>query len=143
LPDRDQEKLLAALHATELSGANVTIDEEGGARMTNPKTRFIAPVVSLFAAHAATNRDIIDAGEVGNAAPINGANVGGRALGGFFGLGAVGMAVAQISRPVATSLGLVGLGETVYRSLLGKGSEVVFPADTPLQLQLSPGSTAE
>jgi hypothetical protein len=143
LAERDQEKLLAGLHATELSGTNVTIDEEGGARMTNPKTRFIAPVVSLFAARAATNRDIIDAGEVGNAAPINGANVGGRALGGFFGLGAVGMAVAQISRPVATSLGLVGLGETVYRSLLGKGSEVVFPADTPLQLQLSPGSTAE
>jgi hypothetical protein len=143
LPERGPEKLLAALHSTALSGDNVSIDEEGGTRITNPKTRFLAPVLSLFAAHAATNRDVIDAGEVGNAAPIDGANVGGRAIGGFFGLGAVGMAVAQISRPVATTLGLIGLAETVYRNLLAKGSEVVFPADTPIQLQLSPGSTGQ
>lgn len=143
LPERGPEKLLAALHSTELSGNNVTIDEEGGTRITNPKTRFIAPVLSLFAAHAATNRDVIDAGEIGNAAPIDGANVGGRAIAGFFGLGAVGMVVAQISRPVATTLGLIGLAETVYRNLLARGSEVVFPADTPIQLQLSPGSTGQ
>ena len=143
LPERGPEKLLAALQSTALSGDNVSIDEEGGTRITNPKTRFIAPVLSLFAAHAATNRDVIDAGEVGNAAPIDGANVGGRAIAGFFGLGAVGMAVAQISRPVATTLGLIGVAETFYRNLLAKGSEVVFPADTPISLQLSPGSTGQ
>jgi hypothetical protein len=143
LPERGPEKLLAALHSTALSGDNVSIDEEGGTRITNPKTRFIAPVLSLFAAHAATNRDVIDAGEIGNAAPIDGANVGGRAIAGFFGLGAVGMAVAQISRPVATTLGLIGVAETVYRNLVARGSEVVFPADTPIQLQLSPGSTVK
>jgi hypothetical protein len=143
LPDRGPEKLLASLHATELGGNTVAIDEEGGTRVTNSKTRFIAPVLSLLAVHAATNRDVIDAGEVGNAAPIDGANVGGRAVAGFFGLGAVGMAIAQISRPVATSLGVIGAAETIYRNLLAKGSEVVFPADTPLQLQLSPGSTSQ
>jgi hypothetical protein len=142
MPERGPEKLLASLHSTELGGGNVAIDEEGGTRMTNPKTRFIAPVVSLFAVHAATNRDVIDAGEVGNAAPIDGANVGGRAIAGFFGLGVVGTFVAQISRPVAISLGVVGFVETAYRNLVSKGSEVVFPADTPIQLQLSPGSTA-
>jgi hypothetical protein len=40
-------------------------------------------------------------------------------------------------------LGVIGAAETIYRNLLGKGSEVVFPADTPLQLQLSPGSTSQ
>jgi hypothetical protein len=141
LPDRGPEKLLAALQSTQLGGGNVAIDEEGGTRITNPKTRFIAPVLSLLAVHASTNRDVIDAGEIGNAAPINGANVGGRAIAGFFGLGTVGMAIAQISNPVATTLGVIGFAETMYRNVVGKGREVVFPADTSIQLQLSPGST--
>jgi hypothetical protein len=29
----------------------------------------------------------------------------------------------------------------MYRNVVGKGREVVFPADTSIQLQLSPGST--
>lgn len=143
LPEKGPEKLLASLQSTELGGNTVAIDEEGGARVTNSKTRFIAPVISLFAVHAATNRDVIDAGEIGNAAPINGANVGGRAIAGFFGLGAVGMVVAQISRPVATTLGVIGFAETAYRNLIRKGSEMKFPADTPIRLQLSPGSTGQ
>ncbi len=140
--ERAPEKLMASLHSTELS-KHVAIDEEGGTRVTNPKTRFVAPVLSVFALRAARDRDVIDAGEVGNAAPIDGANVGGRAFAGFFGLGLVGTVVAQISRPVATTLGFIGLAETFYRNLLGKGSEVVFPADTSMKLQLSPGPTRQ
>ena len=71
---------------------------------------------------------------------LPGANVGGRAAGGFAGLGLLGVAVGQISRPVAGVLGFYGLAEALYRSVLAKGRNVVFPSDTPMQLQLSPGT---
>jgi hypothetical protein len=143
LPEREPQKLMASLHSSELSQRdNVAIDEEGGARVTNPKTRFIAPVVGLFAVHAALGSDTkYDVGEIGNTTNIAGQNFGGRAFGGFFGMGFLGTVVAQISRPVAGSLAFVGLGQTVYANLIGRGREVVFPADTSIQLQLSAAST--
>lgn len=143
LPAGNPERLLASLYSTELSrDDHVAIDEEGGARITNPKTRFILPALGLFAVHAALGNDVrYDAGEIGNATDIPGPNIGGRGLGGFFGLGLLGTAVGQISKPVAGSLAFVGLAQTFYVNLLGKGREMVFPSDTSIQLQLSPAST--
>jgi hypothetical protein len=144
-PERSPEKLLASLYSTELStDDHLAIDEEGGARITNSKTRFIGPALGLFAVHAALGQDVkYDAGEIGNATDIPGPNVGGRAFGGFFGMGFLGAAVGQISRPVAASLAFVGLAQTVYVNLVGKGREVVFPSDTPIQLELSPASSKQ
>ena len=143
LPAGGPEKLLASLYATELSrDDHVAIDEEGGARVTNPKTRFILPALGVFGLHAALGADVkYDVGEIGNATNIPGQNLGGRALGGFLGLGFLGTAIGQISKPVAGSLAFVGLAQTVYVNLLGKGREMVFPSDTSIQLQLSPAST--
>jgi len=140
-PNADEPaKLLASLHATELSDDDhLVIDDEGGARVTNPKTRFVAPALAALASVAATSRDPIDAGEIPSA-PLgtNGANIGGRTAGGLVGLGVLGIFVGQISRPVAVTLGLVGLAQSLYVNVFGKGSEVVMPADTPLQLELAP-----
>ena len=33
--------------------------------------------------------------------------------------------------------------KAIYANVLGKGREVTFPADTPIQVQLAPGSTPE
>ena len=50
--------------ATELSDDDhLVIDEEGGARVTNPKTRFVAPALEALASVAATSRDPIDPGD--------------------------------------------------------------------------------
>ena len=131
--------MLAALHSAPLD-PRVAIDEEGGAKVTNSKARFVAPGLAVFAAQASLERDVIDAGEIGNLTDIPGANVGGRALGGFAGLGVLGVAVGQISRPVAAALGFYGLAQAIYISIVAKGRDVVFPENTPLRLQLSPGS---
>ena len=143
LPAQGATTLMASLHSTSLSADDhARIDDEGGLTLANPKTRFVAPALALLAAHAAFGLDPIDAGEIGNATAIPGANVGGRAAGGLMGLGLVGMAVAQVSRPVAGVLGIVGAVQAVYASIVGRGRDVVFAAGTPMQLELSPVAVA-
>jgi hypothetical protein len=63
---------------------------------------------------------------------------GNPALGGFLGWGLAGVAASQISQPIGIGLSIVGAVRTVYGSVFGKGREVVFPAHTPIQLQLAP-----
>ena len=72
----------------------------------------------------------------------SGGGFGSRGVGGFLGLGLLGVGLSQISRPVGVTLAVVGVVRTVYANVLGKGKEVSFPADTSIQLQLAPGPTA-
>ena len=72
----------------------------------------------------------------------SGGGFGSRGVGGFLGLGLLGVGLSQISRPVGVTLAVVGVVRTVYTNVLGKGKEVSFPADTSIQLQLAPGPTA-
>jgi len=58
------------------------------------------------------------------------------------GMGLVGAAVSQITRPVGIAMGVYGAVRTVYTNVLGKGRELTFPADTPIQVRLAPGPSA-
>jgi len=60
-------------------------------------------------------------------------------MGGFMALGLVGAGIGQITRPIGIALSVVGAARTLYTNVLGKGREVSFPADTPIQVQLAPG----
>ena len=133
----EQKPLLASLSATE-SGQRVAIDEEGGMRATEPITRFVAPAIAAVLAHATLENDPIDAEETADGIAAPGANVLGRAGGGFIGLGVLGVALSQTGKPAAVALGVFGLGRSVYTNLLGKGRNVVMPVDTLIELQLSP-----
>ena len=138
--------LLASLESVQASADDhVVIDEEGGATLSSPKTRFIAPALAVLALRANVDHhhrfdNDGDANDVAGATVQSG-SVGTRGLGGFFGLGVLGIGLSQISRPVGVALSLVGAGRTVYSNVLGKGREVRFPADTSIQLQLAPGPT--
>lgn len=144
VPDEGARSLLASLYAAEVGGgARLAIDDEGGARMTDSKRRFVAPALSLgalgasFAMEPSADPGKLDPGEVlGGMEP----NSLGTAAGGFSGLGLVGIGLSQLSRPTALGLGVVGAGRSVYASLLGKGREVSFPAGTRIQVQLAPPS---
>jgi hypothetical protein len=68
-----------------------------------------------------------------------GSGVGSRGAGGFIGMGLIGVAVSQISRPVGIAMGAYGAARTLYSNVFGKGREVTFPADTPIQVRLAPG----
>jgi len=142
-PEEDPVTLLASLYAVRVNDAdNVSIDEEGGAVVKNSNTRFIAPALAILALRAATHREVDEPDEPADVGLPAQVNYGNPALGGFFGWGLAGAAVSQIARPVGIGLSIVGVVRTVYGSVFGKGREVFFPVDTPIELQLAPGHGA-
>jgi len=62
-----------------------------------------------------------------------------RGVSGLIGFGAIGVALGQISRPLGIGFGVLGAARSIYKNILGKGQELRFQADTPIQLQLAPG----
>jgi hypothetical protein len=125
----------AVLQAAEGSGATpVKVDSEGDVRATEPKTRFISPIISLWVANRAGDND---AERVAGGA-VNGAargNVGGRTLGGGLGFGLLGIAISQSSPYVGMAFGYYGLAWSVYSNLVGRGSEVRFDRNAVLQIR--------
>jgi hypothetical protein len=136
---QEQKPLRASLSATE-SSQHVAIDEEGGVRATESKTRFVAPALAAVLARATLGNEAIDAAETTGGMGLPGANVLGSAGGGFIGLGLLGAVLSQTGKPVAVALAGFGLARSVYSNLLGKGHDIVMPADTPIELQLSPAA---
>jgi hypothetical protein len=138
-PQGEPTSLLASLSSVEVSGdASVTIDDEGGTTVKNPKTRFIAPALAVLALRANLDHDEhLDPD--GDGHMIRSGAPGARTAGGFFGLGLLGIGLSHLSRPVGVGLSIVGASRTMYRNVLGKGQEVVFPAGTVMQLRLAPG----
>jgi hypothetical protein len=63
-------------------------------------------------------------------------------LAGIVGAGITGILVSSVGHPTAVALGAIGVARTTYNSAIAKGSEVVFPADTRIQVQLAPGPRA-
>ncbi len=136
--------LLASLYSVESSADDrVTLDEEGGATVTNSKVRFIAPALAVLALSASTHHESDADFNDSTGALETETHVGNPGLGAFFGFGLVGTALSQVARPVGLAFAVIGVGRTVYRNLLGKGREVIFQPDTPLQLQLAPAPVSD
>ena len=145
VPNQPPAPLLGALHAIDASNDDrVAVDDEGGATLENSKTRFIAPALSLLSLRASNNRDGQSHPDPDGDGSIRtaGSGAGSRGVGGFIGMGLVGAAVSQITRPVGIAMGVYGAVKTIYTNVLGKGREVTFPADTPIQVRLAPGPSA-
>lgn len=145
-PQEHSLGLLASLYAAEVSGGRrLAIDDEGGARITNSNTRFIAPALSAGAMAASTAMEPVTEPGVPEPGVPPGAmepNSLGTAAGGFSGLGLLGVGLSTISRPTAIGLGAFGLAQSVYGSVIGKGREVAFPPGTRIQVQLAPPPAA-
>jgi hypothetical protein len=143
VPREDPFELLAALYSVEASdNAHVAVDEEGGTGVTNPKTRFIEPALAILALGGVTYRGEHrfdgDADENVEGASVQSGNNASRALGGFLGLGVMGVGLSQISHPVGLALTAIGVARTVYTNLLAKGKEVSLLTDTSIQIRLAP-----
>jgi hypothetical protein len=147
LPASEPVTLLASLRAVDVSADDhVAVDEEGGARTTDSKKRFIAPALAVLALagagddhHHVADHDADDAGFAAGTVRQGGGNLGSRSLGGFFSLGLIGIGVARVSQPVGVVMAAAGVARTTYANILGKGRDVRFAADTPIDLQLAPG----
>ena len=55
----------------------------------------------------------------------------------------IGIAISQLSRPAGIVLAGVGVVRTLYTHVVGKGREVTFLADTPIQVRLAPGPSPQ
>jgi len=110
----------ARLQAAESGGAtDIAVDDEGGVKAKESKTRFIAPAISVLIASKSLDND---AGRTGAAE----GNAGGRTLGGLSGFGVLGGLAAQSSKIVGSVLGVYGMAWSVYANIVSRGGEVVF-----------------
>jgi hypothetical protein len=128
---------------------HVALDDEGGASVTNSKSRFVAPALSILALRGSVRGSRHgpdgdgDANDLPGAVPTTSGNFGAQGLGGFFGFGLLGVGLSQISQPVGVAFAAVGAARTVFTNILGKGQELKFPADTPIQIRLAPGPSGD
>lgn len=143
VPDREPGTLLASLHSIDTSAdAHVAIDDEGGARVTSSKARFVAPALAILSLRATMDHDHFhDADGDPNDLPgaARSGRAGPRAVGSFLGFRVAGLVLGQLSRPVGIGFTVLGVARTLYTNVIGRGHDVSFPADTTIQLQLAPG----
>jgi hypothetical protein len=119
------------LEAAESGGKTaIKVDSEGGVRTTEPKTRLLAPLISVMIASRAADND---AGR--NHAGGADANVSGRTLGGVSGFGLLGAAAAQGSRYIGAALGYYGMAWSVYANVIARGGEVEFDRNAVIDIR--------
>src|SRR5262249_7537070 len=119
---------------------NMQLDNEGGAKLSDSKTRFIAPALSLLALRGTLDRhDHLDPDGDGHV--IHSSNPGAVSVGGFFGLCLLGIPLPHVAPRVGVALWAVAAARPLHRRWFAKGREVTFRADTVMRLQLAPGSS--
>lgn len=103
---------------------NVEIDSEGGAKATGGPNKYIAPLVlGLLAASAGEgdSDNVVKNGVVGNG----------------FGLMARIVTMASANKSVSMGFAYYSLAKSVYKRWIARGSELTFPKDTRIQIELS------
>lgn len=134
-PDGVEQKVEATLEGVQAGkNANVKLDSEGGAEATTPKTRYLATGVSLALAAASMRTDT----DVDHGVATNGGGTGARVAGGANAFKLVGMALglAVRSRALGYTMGAYGAGMSVYSHFIARGTEVVFPKNTAMEIGL-------
>jgi hypothetical protein len=116
--------------------ANMQLDEEGGARTTDSKTRYLSSGLAVMLAAAASHTEM-EHGATETAGPGVRTAAGGS---GFRLTGAVLSLVAK-STPVSVAIGAYGASQSIYANFLSRGRDVVLPKDTPLEIGFGPPHT--
>ena len=138
------EGRLESVGVSDAAG-NVRLDEEGGATVADSKKRFIAPAIAAVLAIRSTegkdvepDNDSDDAAfKAGKIPGSTGNHFGPRMLAGGIGLGLVGVALGRLSQPVSSILGFYGAGRLAYSNIIGRGQEISFPKNTPVEIRFA------
>lgn len=111
---------------------HLKLDEEGGARATDPKTRYLSTGVAVLlagaAAHPEVDRPSVDQAQ--DPALRAGAGASG------FGLAGTVIGLASKSNAVSIVFSAYGASASIYSNFLSRGREVVLPKDAPLEIGL-------
>ena len=106
----------------------IKIDDEGGMKSIEPRTRFIAPAVQMFLGVQALD-------ETNNNAQSQSSNRVVRAVAGASGLGLVGSIAAQFSSEAATGIGFYGAAWSVFNHIVARGHNIFLTQDTAVQIR--------
>jgi hypothetical protein len=133
-PNGIEQKVETNLEGVAVAkGEHLKLDNEGGAEVTTPRTRYLTTgiQVMLAATQASPDRDAGQGGQsVGEA--------GGGAASGASGFKLVGMVVgiAAHSRVVSAGFGSYGAAMSIYYHFLARGRDVVYPKDMAMVIGL-------
>jgi hypothetical protein len=125
------QAMIGNLEGVEVArSAHMKLDEEGGARTTDSKTRYLSTGLAVMLAAAAAHPDAehgaVDAGGDPGVRTAAGGS-------GFRLTGAV-LSLAVKSTPVSMAFGAYGASMSIYTNFLSRGRDVVLPKDTPLEI---------
>jgi hypothetical protein len=112
--------------------ADVKIDDEGGTRVTNNKSRYLLTGLSLTIAAFAARGDTDAPSGSSGISPGQGAIAG---VSSFKLVGGV-VSVAARSRVFSSVLGGYGAAMSVYSHFLSRGRNVVLPKDTAVEVAI-------
>jgi hypothetical protein len=131
LPAGQQQSVQGYLDGVETSyDAHLAIDSEGAAHVSSPKTRFIFPAIAAAVAGLSFHQDY-------NAQGVPDWDIGGRAESGAVGFGLLGTVLTQVGpRAFASSIAITGAAFSIYSTFIGRGANVVLPANTPVKISL-------
>jgi hypothetical protein len=128
---RRSQAMIGNLEGVEVDRAsNMKLDEEGGARTTDSKSRYLSTGLALMIAAAASHTD----GERGKVDAAGDPGV--RTASGASGSRLTGalLSLAIKSQPVSIAFGAYGASSSIYSNFLSRGHDVVFPKDTPVEI---------
>ncbi|HXM41308.1 MAG TPA: hypothetical protein VN924_08655 [Bryobacteraceae bacterium] len=131
LPAGPAQSIQGYLEGVEANfDAHLAIDSEGATQVASPKTRFIFPAIAVAVAGLSFHQDY-------NAQGVPDWDVGGRAESGAVGLGLIGTLLTQIGpRAFASSIAITGAAFSIYSNFIGRGANVVLPANTRVKISL-------
>jgi hypothetical protein len=125
------QAMIGNLEGVEVArSAHMKLDEEGGARTTDSKTRYLSTGLAVMLAAAASHSD----GEHGTVDAGGDPGVRTAAGGSGFRLTGAVLSLAVKSTPVSMAFGAYGASMSIYTNFLSRGHDVVLPKDTPLEI---------
>jgi hypothetical protein len=127
-PNGIQQKVEASLEGVAVAkGEHLTLDSEGGAQVTTPRTRYLTTALSVALASSTAGDHDRDSGVHG----VDGGDVGQGAANGASGFRLVGTLIGAFarSRIVSSGFGFYGAGMSVYSHFLARGHDVNYPKD--------------
>ncbi len=133
-PNGIEQKVETNLEGVAVAkGEHLKLDNEGGAEVTTPRTRYLTTGIQVMLAATQASPDR-DAGQGGQSV----GETGGGAASGVSGFKLVGMVVgiAAHSRVVSAGFGSYGAAMSIYYHFLARGWDVVYPKDMAMVIGL-------
>jgi hypothetical protein len=131
LPSGSSARVDTTIEGIQTGGAdNARLDPEGGAKATNPKSRYLTTGLSVSLAMIGSGGK----NDVGEAGPVAGGATAFRLVG-----IAVGLAVR--SHTLGILMSAYGGSRSIYMNFFGRGRNISFPKDTTMEIGFG-GQTA-